>query len=116
MADCNACHGAIHMTTFDDRENAYENKFAHDEELKFKAEMRRNKLLGLWAAKLLGKTGDEADAYALEVVKSDFEEAGDEDVLRKVAADLGDLADADTIRAKMDEFLQVAKEQVMNEV
>lgn len=103
------------MTTFDDRENAFENKYAHDEEMKFKAEMRRNKLLGLWAAELLGKTGDDANAYAIEVVKSDFEEAGHEDVVRKVAADLGDLADADTIRGKMDELLRVAKDQVMKE-
>ena len=103
------------MTTFDDRENAFENKFAHDEEMKFKAEMRRNKLLGLWAAELLGKTGDDANAYAVEVVKSDFEEAGHEDVVRKVAGDLGDLADADTIRGKMDELLKIAKDQVMKE-
>ena len=103
------------MTTFDDRENAFENKFAHDEEMKFKAEMRRNKLLGLWAAELLGKTGDDANAYAVEVVKSDFEEAGHEDVVRKVAGDLGDLADADTIRGKMDELLKIDKDQVMKE-
>ena len=103
------------MTTFDDRENAFENKFAHDEEMKFKAEMRRNKLLGLWAAELLGKTGDDANAYAVEVVKSDFEEAGHEHVVRKVAGDLGDLADADTIRGKMDELLKIAKDQVMKE-
>lgn len=103
------------MTTFDDRENAFENKYAHDEEMKFKADVRRNKLLGLWAAELLGKTGDEANAYAAEVVKSDFEEPGHEDVVRKVAADLGDLADADTIRGKMDELLRVAKGQVMKE-
>lgn len=103
------------MTTFDDRENAFENKYAHDEEMKFRAEMRRNKLLGLWAAELLGKTGDDANAYAVEVVKSDFEEAGHEDVVRKVAGDLGDLADADTIRGKMDELLKVAKDQVMKE-
>ncbi|MEQ8899302.1 DUF1476 domain-containing protein [Roseovarius sp.] len=103
------------MTTFDDRENAFENKYAHDEEMKFKAEMRRNKLLGLWAAELLGKTGEDANAYAVEVVKSDFEEAGHEDVVRKVAGDLGDLADADTIRGKMDELLKVAKDQVMKE-
>ncbi|MEQ8291735.1 MAG: DUF1476 domain-containing protein [Roseovarius sp.] len=103
------------MTTFDDRENAFENKYAHDEEMKFKAEMRRNKLLGLWAAELLGKTGEDANAYAVEVVKSDFEEAGHEDVVRKVAGDLGDLADADTIRGKMDELLKIAKDQVMKE-
>ena len=64
------------MTTFDDRENAFESKFAHDAEMMFKAEARRNKLLGLWAAELLGKSGDDANAYAVEVVKSDFEEAG----------------------------------------
>ena len=103
------------MTTFDDRENAFENKFAHDEEMKFKAEARRNKLLGLWAAELLGKTGDEADTYAKEVVLSDFEEAGHEDVVRKVAGDLGDLADADTIRGKMDELLRIAKAQLIKE-
>ncbi len=103
------------MTTFDDRESAFENKFAHDEEMKFKAEARRNKLLGLWAAELLGKTGADADAYAKEVVLSDFEEAGHEDVVRKVAGDLGDLADADTIRGKMDELLRVAKEQLVKE-
>ncbi len=104
------------MTTFDDRENAFENKFAHDEEMKFRAEARRNKLLGLWAAELLGKTGDDADAYAKEVVKADFEEAGHEDVVRKVAGDLGDIADADTIRGKMNELLKIAKAQRMKEV
>ena len=103
------------MTTFDERESAFENKYKHDEEMKFKAQMRRNKLLGLWAAELLGKTGDEASAYAIEVVKSDFEEAGHEDVVRKVAGDLGDLADADTIRSKLDALLIVAKDQVMKE-
>jgi hypothetical protein len=103
------------MTTFDDRETAFENKFAHDEEMKFKADARRNKLLGLWAAELLGKTGEDADTYAKEVVLSDFEEAGHEDVVRKVAGDLGDLADADTIRGKMDELLRVAKDQLVKE-
>ncbi len=103
------------MSTFDDRENAFENKYAHDEEMKFKAEARRNKLLGLWAAEILGKTGDDADIYAKEVVLSDFEEAGHEDVVRKVAGDLGDMADADTIRSKMDELLRVAQEQLMKE-
>ncbi|MEO0772504.1 MAG: DUF1476 domain-containing protein [Pseudomonadota bacterium] len=104
------------MSSFDDRENAFENKYAHDQEMQFKAEMRRNKLVGLWAAELMGKTGDEADAYAIEVVKSDFEEAGIEDVVRKVAGDVGDLADADQIRAKMEELLVVAKGQIMTEV
>ncbi len=75
------------MTTFDDRKDAFENKFAHDEELRFKATARRNKLLGQWAAEKLGLSGDEAAAYAKEVVMSDFEESGDEDVFRKVRAD-----------------------------
>lgn len=104
------------MTTFDDRENAFENKFAHDAEMQFRAEARRNKLLGLWAAELMGKSGDEADAYAKEVVKSDFEEAGHEDVVRKVKGDLGDLASEQDIRVKMTELLAVAKAQLMQEL
>lgn len=104
------------MTTFDDRENAFESKFAHDEELRFRCEARRNKLLGLWAADLMGKSGDAAAEYAKEVVSADFEEAGDEDVFRKVAGDLGDRAAEATIRAKMAELMAEAKRQVMNEV
>lgn len=103
------------MTTFDDRERGFENKFAHDEEMQFKAVARRNKLLGLWAAGLLGKTGDEASAYALEVVKSDFEESGEHDVYRKVAGDLGDKASETEIRTKMVELLATAKAQLMTE-
>lgn len=103
------------MSTFDERESAFENKFVHDEEMQFKANARRNKLVGLWAAELLGKSGDDAEAYAKEVVLSDFEEAGHEDVVRKVAGDLGDLADEDAIRAKMAELLSVAQQQVMDE-
>ncbi len=103
------------MTTFDDREQAFEAKFAHDEEMKFKAEARRNKLLGLWAAGLMGKSGAEADGYAKEVIAADFEEAGDEDVFRKLAADLGDRADEATIRAKMGELMVEAKRQLMTE-
>ena len=104
------------MSTFDEREHAFENKFAHDAEMQFKAEARRNKLLGLWAAELLGKSGEEAAAYAIEVVQSDFEEAGDEDVYRKVSGDLGDKADEATIRAKMASLMVEAKAQLMNEV
>lgn len=104
------------MTTFNDRENAYENKFAHDEELQFKATARRNKLLGLWAAGLMGKSGDAAEAYAKTVVMADFEEPGHEDVVRKLAEDLGDKADTDTIRAKLEEFMAEAKAQVMSEL
>jgi len=103
------------MTTFDDRENAFESKFAHDEAMKFKAEARRNKLLGLWAAELLGKSGEAATAYAREVVAADFEEAGDEDVYRKVAGDLGGRADEAVIRAKMAELMIEAKRQVLTE-
>src|SRR6202167_109028 len=76
-----------HMTTFDKREEAFEQRFAHDEELKFKATARRNKLLGLWAAEKLGLTGAEADSYALAVVMSDFEETGEHDVVRKIRKD-----------------------------
>lgn len=103
------------MSTFDDRESAFENKFVHDEELQFKADARRNKLLGLWAADLLGKSGEEADAYAKEVVLSDFEEAGHEDVYRKLFNDVGHLTDEATIRAKIAEYLVEAKRQVMEE-
>ncbi len=103
------------MSSMKDRENAFENKFAHDAEMQFKAEARRNKLLGLWAAGLLGKSGDEADAYAKEVIKADFEEAGDEDVYRKVAGDLGDKADEATIRSQMAALMTEAKGQVMDE-
>ncbi len=103
------------MTSFDDRENAFENKYAHDAEMQFRAEARRNKLVGLWAAELLGKSGDDAAEYALSVVSADFEEAGIEDVVRKVAGDLAGKADADTIRAKMAELMPVAKSQLMTE-
>lgn len=103
------------MTTFNDREKAFENKFAHDEEMQFKASARRNRLLGLWAASLLGKTGDDAAAYAMDVVKSDFVEIGHDDVVRKLVADLGDRADEQTIRAKMVELLATAKAQIIDE-
>ncbi|WP_417741279.1 DUF1476 domain-containing protein [Salipiger sp.] len=103
------------MTTFDDRETAFENKFAHDQEMAFRAEARCNKLLGLWAADQLGKTGDEAEAYAREVIKADFEEAGHEDVVRKVAGDLGDKSDADAIRQKRAALLIEAKGQILLE-
>ncbi len=104
------------MSTFDDRKQAFEAKFAHDAEMQFKAEARRNKLLGLWAAELMGKSGDEAAAYAVEVVKSDFEEAGDEDVFRKVSGDLAGRADEATIRAKMVTLMAEAKAQLMTEL
>ncbi|WP_157015402.1 DUF1476 domain-containing protein [Mesorhizobium xinjiangense] len=103
------------MTSMKDREESFERKFAHDEELKFKAMARRNKMLGLWAAEKLGKAGADAEAYAQEVINSDFEEAGDHDVFRKVRADF-DAAGVDQsdhqIRRTMDEFLAVAVDQV----
>ena len=91
-------------------------KFAHDADLQFKVGARRNKLLGLWAAGLMGKSADEADAYAKEVVKADFEEAGDEDVYRKVSADLDGKADEATIRAQMTVLMAEAKTQVMSDI
>ena len=107
------------MTTFDEREEAFERKFVHDEDLRFKATARRNKLLGLWAAGRLGKSGAEADAYARSVVLADFEEAGDGDVLRKVCADLeaAGVADADAseteIRLRMDTLMTQAMREIM---
>ena len=103
------------MSQFDDRKQAYESKFAHDAELRFKVEARRNRLLGLWAAERLGKSGDEAAAYAKEVVRADFQEAGDEDVYRKVAGDLGDKATEDEVRGKMRELMVEADRQIESE-
>jgi hypothetical protein len=101
------------MNSFDKRQEGFEKKFALDEEQKFKAEARRNKLLGLWAAEQLGKSGDEAAAYAKEVVAADFEEAGDADVLRKVATDLaGKGVTEQQVRAKMDQLMGEAVAQV----
>ncbi len=104
------------MTIFDERERSYEAKFARDADLQFKAVARRNRLLGEWAAGLLGKTGEDAKAYALSVVTSDFEEPGDEDVFRKIAADLDGKADEAAIRAKMAELLGLARQQLMDEI
>ena len=103
------------MTTFDKREEGFEKKYALDEEQKFKAEARRNKLLGLWVAEKLGLSGDEAAAYAREVVAADFEEPGDRDVVHKVTGDLTAKGVAMTepqIRAKMDELMAQAVIQV----
>lgn len=101
------------MTTFDDRETAFENKYVHDAEMQFKATARRNKLLGLWAAGLLGLSGDAATDYAASVVKADLEEAGDEDVYRKVAADLDGKADEAQIRSQMHLLLKQAKAELL---
>jgi hypothetical protein len=104
------------MTTFDDREHAFEAKFAHDSEMQFRAEARRDKLVGLWAAELLGKSGDAATEYAMTVVSSDFEKAGIDDVVNKVAKDLAGKATEADIRAKMAELLGVAKAQLVAEL
>ena len=103
------------MTTFNDRKDAFESKFAHDEELRFKAMARRNKLFGLWAATQLGQSGPEADTYAKSVVVADFEEAGDEDVLRKVRKDLdaaGKSVSDGELRRTMNELLARAVEEI----
>ena len=103
------------MTTFDKREEGFEKKFAHDEELKFKATARRNKLLGLWAAEKLGLTGPAAEAYAKEVVTADFDEPGDGDVFRKIRMDFDakGVAQSDhQIRRTMDELMEKAIAQI----
>jgi hypothetical protein len=105
------------MSNFDNRQKGFEGKFAHDQELQFKAGARRNKLLGLWAAGLMGKSDDEADAYAKEVIKADFEEAGDDDVFRKVRADF-DAAGVEQsdhqLRRQMDDLMAEAVTQLEN--
>jgi hypothetical protein len=103
------------MTTFDKREEGFEKKFAHDEELRFKANARRNKLLGLWAAEKLGLTGADADAYAKEVVIADFEESGDHDVFKKIRKDFDakGVAQSDhQIRRTMDELMEKAISEI----
>ncbi len=104
------------MSTFDEREKAQEAKFAHDAQLLFKAEARRNKYLATWVAELIGKS--DVESYISEVISADFEEAGDEDVFRKVKADLeeaGAKVSDEDLRAKMDELLAKAKEEVLKE-
>lgn len=105
------------MTTFDKRKEGFESKFARDEELRFKATARRNKLLGLWAAEKLGLQGAEAEAYAKSVVSADFTEPGDEDVFRKIRQDFDaqNIAQADhQIRRTMDELMATAVDQIQN--
>jgi len=103
------------MTGFDDRKDSFEKKFAHDEALRFKAEARRNKLLGQWAAGQMGLAGEKADDYAKSVIKADFEEAGDDDVFRKIKKDLaaaGVEQSDHQIRRHMDEFMAEAIKQI----
>ena len=102
------------MTTFDKREEGFEKKFAHDEELRFKATARRNKMLGLWAAEKLGLSGDAANAYAKEVVMADFEAGGEDDVVRKVQKDLSEkgLSSEQEVRRQMGALLEKAVAEV----
>ena len=106
------------MTTFQDRERAFEEKFKHDQELQFRVDNRRNKLLGLWLAEMFGKSGDDAEAYAKEVVASDFDEPGIEDLMRKVMGDIEsngiDLSEH-RVRKKLEELTAEAKHQIMEE-
>lgn len=106
------------MTTFNDRENAFENKFVHDEDLRFKAIARRNKMLGLWAAEKMGLDSLSAVEYAKSVVKADFEEPGDEDVIRKVMGDLKEknvAVDRDEVLERLERLFDEAKKQIMTE-
>ncbi len=100
------------MTTFDDRESAFENKFAHDAELEFRAESLRNKMIAYWACELMGRSAEEAAGYAKEVIRADFLSPGHDDVVRKLLEDLEGKADEATIRAKMAELLDVARKTV----
>jgi hypothetical protein len=106
------------MNTFKDREKDFESRFQHDQELQFKATARRNKMLGLWAAGELGLSGAEAESYAKEVVLADFEEPGDDDVLRKVLADFeeGNVGiDSSKIRHEMERLMPLAKQEIMEQ-
>ena len=106
------------MTTFDKREDAFEQKFAHDAELRFKAESRRNRMLGAWAGGLLGKRGADLEAYVGDVIAADFEQAGDEDVFKKIKSDFaaGRVAQSDhQIRRTRDEMMQKAIAEIRGE-
>ena len=103
------------MPSFEDRERGFESKFARDEELRFKATARRNKLIGVWAAEKIGKSGEEAELYAREVIRADLQEAGDEDVVRKIRADFdrsGVAVGDEQIRQKLQELLAEAVAQI----
>jgi hypothetical protein len=106
------------MTTFNEREKAFEKKYEHDQDLKFKVNARRNKLLGLWAAGLMGKSGADAEAYAKDVVLADYEKPGDSDVIEKLVKDLaaaGKPTEDHTIRKQAERLAEAAKEQIMKE-
>ena len=100
------------MATFDERKDAFENKFAHEQNLTFKVEALRNKMLGAWAAEMKGLDEEKTDQYIKDVVKSDFQEAGDDDVFRKLKADLQGMIDDQDIRTRMNECLKAAKDKL----
>lgn len=107
------------MTTFDDRQQAFENKFKHDQDLQFKVTARRNKLVGQWVAAKFGLAGEAADAYAKEVVAADFDKPGDDDVIEKIQKDAGlrgvALSSAE-IKAQLEHFMPIAKQQIMEQL
>ena len=102
------------MATFDERKDAFENKFAHEQNLTFKIEALRNKMLGAWAAEVKGLDEEKTEQYIKDVVKSDFQEAGDEDVFRKLRTDLKGIVDDQDVRTKMNECFQAAKDKLSN--
>ena len=102
------------MSTFDERKDAFENKFAHEQNLTFKIEALRNKMLGAWAAEVKGLDEEKTEQYIKDVVKSDFQEAGDEDVFRKLRTDLEGIVDDQDVRTKMNECFQAAKDKLSN--
>jgi hypothetical protein len=107
------------MSTFNDRQAGFENKFKHDQELQFKATARRNKLVGLWAAEKFGVSGDAAEAYAKEVVASDFDKPGDDDVIEKIVADAakhGVALAAGDVQAQLEHFMPIANQQIMEQL
>ena len=104
------------MTTFDNRENAFENKYAHDEEMQFKARMRRNRFMAVWASTLKGESVETARSFGQELVHADLQHVSEDDVVDAVVDYLGDLADKDTVIAKMSELMTVAKDQIMSEL
>jgi hypothetical protein len=107
------------MSTFDERQKGFEKKFEKDQELQFKATARRNRLLGLWAAEMIGLKGEAADAYAKDIVKADFQRPGEDDVVEKVMGDFktkGVTQSEHQVRRKMEELFAVAKQQIMTEV
>ena len=107
--------GVVSMSSFDERKKAFEDKFAYDSEIKFKVEARRNKLLALWASELLEKNENETKDYIKDVIKADFQEAGDGDVFRKLSADLKEVSTEMEVRNKMDTFFIQAKDEIMSE-